>query len=1086
MTFPLTAALAYQELPAQTLESNTSIGPGTYLMTGTVTIPTNVTLTIQPGTVIKANSWWHRFEVVGGTLIATAQGASTIIFTSSNDSSYGEAIEGAGAAGPDQWSGIYLRKDENGHRGQVWLNNCILRYGGGWTNGILDSRDGDYSIQDCRFEYSGENGIHIINTENDSATNDILDTVFYQNSDSGIHMDHPTTESPTLSDPDIRGCHFDGNGWAATQYNAVFPHYAAQNTITPRIGVVNGIRWKGTLKNLSGQLQNPGPNFPYVLSETFYVTKEGATPGVASLTIGAGTIIKANSWWNRIEVTGGELYCQGQADAPIHMTSFWDDSVGGDTNGDGAETTGAPDQWAGIRLVTLEAGESHGTILSSASFNHTHFAYGGGYTNALVEADDCSPEFFNCSFAHSADSGVSLYGQELRPASASFILCDFLFNGQNGVYVTHPPVPYEGVAVWSSDPLFTGCTFRGNGRFAVELNGNVFPRIGEIVDGPSRNTLIEEPGVNNGVAIGGPAITKSGQLDPFGDDFPYILNDSFIIEPGVTLSIGGGTIIKGNSWWHRFDVYGSLWIYGNTVDGQVRMTSFWDDSIGGDTNGDGAETTAAPDQWGGIQLKRREGIDTPPSVNGSYTHMYYGGGYTSALLVINGGTARFDNSSFNYSAEHGVHFVYAEDACDVWMQRCTFVGNTGIGLYGNHEAALIEPLIEGCTFTNNGGFAMRFLGPVFPRFDGTNVITQGVSQGTAGIAIEGTIDHSGTLEYPGNPAPFIIDGSYVIENGVRIDIDPGCVFKGNSWWHRFDVTGGELVALGTVDKPIYFTSLWDDSIAGDTNNDGADSTAAGDQWGGVHILKDSTTGAPGKASFQQCHLYYGGGYTNALIEADAGTVSFEDGTLAYSAESGLSASDNAIVTVHNSHIHDNGSYGIYSYSSTHMVDARSNFWGSSGGPLDASDAEDLVKAAGYIYHNPDAEGNRVSNNVRYDNWLSGVPDYGSGYIWSGATPHDNNWRFSTWYGWFQDHAYPYILHQEHGWQLILVEDLNNLILWDFGLNSYLWISQTYYPYFYKFGNNSGWYFFYAGSVSSNRWFRQLSTGVDIHEGALRD
>jgi hypothetical protein len=84
-------------------------------------------------------------------------------------------------------------------------------------------------------------------------------------------------------------------------------------------------------------------NSPYVLDGTVTVAA-GAT-----LTIEPGVVVKLNGTARSL-IVNGTLSAVGTAGSHIVVTSYQDDTAGGDTNGDGAATAGAPGQWSDLRF----------------------------------------------------------------------------------------------------------------------------------------------------------------------------------------------------------------------------------------------------------------------------------------------------------------------------------------------------------------------------------------------------------------------------------------------------------------------------------------------------------------------------------------------------------------------------------------------------------------------------------------------------------------------------------------------------------------------------------------------------------------
>jgi hypothetical protein len=122
---------AYLNHPAGNLSVSQSwIGNYVHQVNGNITVPAGVTLTIEPGAVVKFDPL-TRIEIkVGGSLVAEGLPALPIVFTSIRDDSVGGDTNGDGD-GTEPQPGDWLTVFVNGGTGS--FAHCDLRYGGGST-----------------------------------------------------------------------------------------------------------------------------------------------------------------------------------------------------------------------------------------------------------------------------------------------------------------------------------------------------------------------------------------------------------------------------------------------------------------------------------------------------------------------------------------------------------------------------------------------------------------------------------------------------------------------------------------------------------------------------------------------------------------------------------------------------------------------------------------------------------------------------------------------------------------------------------------------------------------------------------------
>lgn len=242
----------------------------------------------------------------------------------------------------------------------------------------------------------------------------------------------------------------------------------------------------------------------------------------------------------------------------------------------------------------------------------------------------------------------------------------------------------------------------------------------------------------------------------------------------------------------------------------------------------------------------------------------------------------------------------------------------------------------------------------------------------AATFVSGVISTSTTWSAVNNP--YIVEGVVSVDPNITLTINPGVIVKFNPIT-SLDIKG-ILNAQGTATNKIYFTSIRDDSIGGDTNGDNTTTIPAPRDWIGIY------SGSIG--NFNNVVIQYAGG---GVCDICHGAGIFNSGTLNVS-NSKISNNDkvglflfNGMATISSSEIsynnygiqsfyylspnisqssiHDNYLYGIFTQHA-YVINAVNNWWGDASGPYHAE-------------LNPTGIGDKISNNVDFIPWLTSDP-----------------------------------------------------------------------------------------------------------------
>ncbi len=715
-----------------------------------------------------------------------------------------------------------------------------------------------------------------------------------------------------------------------------------------------------------------------------YVIKPDCGPFVilsgATLTVRSGAVVKPQPGVG-IGVYGS-LVSQGDDPTFVAFTSYNDDSFGGDTNGDGGATTAAPGDWNGITIFP-------GGLVDVKQ--DTFLRFGAILVNnqgGTFKIHQSTMDHANSNAIHSTDNGV-----------IDITGCQIHDNGGHGLYYA---------ASGTVSPRIRDTTFQSNTGYAA-----IFSPSGDLeLDGTelANNTALNNG--TNGLRITGTLIGSS-TLGSLG--FPYVLEDridlgSIYVPAGSTLTILPGAAFKMLSYTDLYDENGTgLEIAGTlsavgTADAPIIFTSIYDDAAGGDTNNDGVATVPAAGLW------TRHLIDSGGAATFEYAEIRYSGGALynqTAVSILNaGGSLVFTNSEVDRSGGIGIRSV-SNGTIDV--EDSLIQNNASHGLYYSASGSVM-PVVQGSTFQSNQGYAVYFEPSGDLNLDGTQM-SGNIAQNNAynGLRLVGTLTGSSTLS-ASLGFPYVLEdridlGSIYVPAGSTLTIQPGAVLKMLSYGDYYDENGtgleiaGTLSAVGTAEEPIIFTSIYDDAVGGDTNNDGAATSPAAGQWTRHRI--DSG----GSATFEYVEIRYSGGplyvQTAVSILNAGGSLVFRNSEVDRSGGIGIFSVSNGTIDVENSLIQNSSNHGLY-YSASGSVEPvvqGSTFQSNQGYAVYFDPSGDLnldgTQMSGNIAQNNNYNGLRLVGTLTGISTLSGSlgfpyvledpNDLGSIYVPAGST-----------------------------------------------------------------------------------------------------
>ncbi|MFN8626155.1 MAG: RHS repeat-associated core domain-containing protein [Candidatus Binatia bacterium] len=830
------------------------------------TVAASVTLTVQPGTVVKFGGAGAAM-VVQGTLAAQGTGGAPIVFTSLQDDSRGGDTNGDGpsTAQAGDWSALRFAAASHGRLAYVFVGfggSGGFDYGGRYAAAELESFSSDVTLDHVTLQASAQSGLYCSNASVQVTYGQVSNNAAY-----GLYWDGVDGAVPVV----VTDTAFSGNGAAGWLHfrDTAGTITFQRNTAT---GAKNGFRADGR-HNQGALLWDNAGNLPLLITPGVLVA-----PGT-TWTLMPGTVVKLSGGETTLDVQG-TLHAEGTAVLPIAFTSANDDSRAGDTNGDGA-STGAPAQWASVRFESGSQGR-----VAYASFEYGGsgaYDYAGRYGAAMFESFSSDVTLDHVTIRASGKSGLYANTASVR-----------VTNGQvsdNTLYGLY----WDGVD--AAVPLVVSDThFGGNGTAAGWLH---FPDAAATVTFERNVATAPKNGFRADGRLNQGSLTWNN-----GDDLPLLISGGLTIAPATTLTLDPGTIVKFGNAGDVLVVQGTLQALG-TGGSPIVLTSASDDAHGGDTNGDGP-SQGQPGQWSGLRFSAGS------SGRLAYTFIAYGGSrafdyagrYGVGMVECFSSDVTFDHCTLDASGRDG---LYAEGAT-VTFTNGAVSDNVRYGLNYNRLDAAVPLVVTGNVFSGSQGGAARLDlngNPPQITFQGNT----GSGTQRAGFSLAGTITSDAVWDNTGS-LPLVIDGGLTVAAEATLTVKPGTVVK-FAGQRDVLVVNGTLIATGTDAAPIAFTSLRDDSHGGDTNGDGASVGVAAD-WSALRFAAGSTGSlAYAYVGFGGSGAYdYAGRYTAGMLESFSNDVSLDHCTVQASEQHGLYVANHS-VTVTNTQFIGNRSNGVY-------------------------------------------------------------------------------------------------------------------------------------------------------------------------------
>ena len=382
----------------------------------------------------------------------------------------------------------------------------------------------------------------------------------------------------------------------------------------------------------------------------------------------------------------------------------------------------------------------------------------------------------------------------------------------------------------NNQPTVTGCTFNNN-ELAAQADIKALPGfLGNTATDNVQGDCIE---IIGGTVTGNTVIGPQNSLD----GRPFAVCPSITVQAGATLDLQPGVVLKFGSILSLAGCnWGDITVAGTLLTDGVVITALEDDTIGGDLD-KGGPSFGTPGDIGRLIFQQTS--DASAVRNTVFRFGGFGATLPQAFPAIDllGADVLLDNVQVTDCSAQALRLNAGINASFPTVTDCSFTTNLG-------SAVVRVPIDAVAGFSNNTAS-----GNLLNAME----IAGGNLAGFAAVGAANALNGDGA---------FILRGNLTVNAGATLQIGPGVAFKWDAVNFALDVAG-TLLANGTLAQPVVMTSLEDDAIVGDTNEDGGATQPAPGDWVGIDLA--STAGA---SVLDAVVVRYAGssGLTNGAVE----------------------------------------------------------------------------------------------------------------------------------------------------------------------------------------------------------------------------